>query len=254
LTYGFFGNTEVDKLYLKADVLGQRNLKAMSKALAKLPLLSSPGDEWTYSVSVDLLGYLVEVVSETELDEFLKERIFEPLAMKDTGFFVRKDQKERFSVSYGPGRDGLSIVDDLKGSKYLKKPSLFSGGAGLVSTGPDYARFCQMLMNKGTLGEVRILAAETIEEMTRDHLPKKAFPIGFGPLRMPGVGFGLGFSVNVEGMARKGEYGWSGAASTYFWNSPQDDLFVVSLCQYQPYSPVLKDAIQSLIYAAIESE
>jgi CubicO group peptidase (beta-lactamase class C family) len=252
LTYGYFGDTEVDGMYRTAGLLQKVDLQAMAEGLAKLPLLFSPGEDWNYSVASDLLGHIIELVSGASLDQFLSERIFAPLGMVDTGFHVRPDQRDRFTTSYGPGLRGLRVVDDALDSKYLRPRSFLSGGGGLVSSGPDYARFCQMLLNKGTLEETFILSPNTVGEMTRNQLPSEAFPIGFSGVPWAGVGFGLGFSVVVSGDRHHGEYGWGGAASTHFWISPVDNLFVVTLSQYQPFSLVLAKSLSPIVYQAME--
>lgn len=247
LTYGFFGNTPVDKMYRSKGVLGRESsLEDMVHTLSEIPLLNQPGTKWHYSVSTDVLGYLVQKVSGQSLEAFFKERIFKPLRMKDTAFHVPRGKADRFAVCYGPKADGgLNVVDDPLKSRYLKKPSLLSGGGGLVSTARDYMRFCQMLLNKGQLDGARLLRSETVEMMTSNHLPD-------GVTRGRGEGFGLGFSVRTEdGTSPKGEYGWGGMASTHFWISPRDELIVVALSQRIPYSGQLENAIKPIIYDSI---
>lgn len=258
LTYGFVGNTAVDRMYRRAGVLGSGgSLKDMAGKLRELPLLYHPGTKWNYSVSVDVLGYLVEVLSGKPLDEFFEERIFRPLGMKDTGFHVPESELERFAANYGPGGDsGLRVIDAPATSRYAKPATFFSGGGGLVSTAEDYLRFCQMLVNGGELGGTRILRRETVEDMTSNHLPEDLIPIAVGPAGRPGIGFGLGFSVRVSATsdapwAPVGEYGWGGAASTHFWVSPRDELVVVALSQYMPFSDRLQKAIKPIVYGAM---
>jgi CubicO group peptidase (beta-lactamase class C family) len=144
------------------------------------------------------------------------------------------------------------VVDDSRNSRFLRVPALVSGGGGMLSTAPDYARFCQMLLNRGTLDGTRILAASSVGEMTRNQLPPSAYPISFSGKPWVGVGFGLGFSVVVEGDRRHGEYGWSGAAGTHFWISPMDNLFVITLSQDQPFNLKLAQGISALVYAAVD--
>jgi len=237
LTYGYFGNTPVDKMYRSRNVLGrQSSLEDMAGKLSEIPLL----------YPTDVLGYLVQKVSGQSLDVFFKERIFKPLEMKDTAFHVRRQKVDRFAVCYGPKVDGgLKVVDEPLKSEYLRKPALFSGGGGLVSTARDYMRFCQMLLNKGQLDGTRLLQVETVEMMTSNQLPD-------GVTRGESGGFGLGFSVQtVEGTSPVGEYGWGGMASTHFWISPKDELAVVALSQRIPYSGQLENAIKSIIYGSI---
>jgi CubicO group peptidase (beta-lactamase class C family) len=256
LTYGFFGATSVDAAYRDRGVLApDHDLAEMIRRLAKIPLLYQPGTQFNYSVSVDVLGRLVEVVSGKSLDAFFQERIFGPLEMKDTGFWVPAEKTDRLATNYGPGAGGkLRVVDDPKTSTYRSKPALLSGGGGLASTARDYLRFCQMMLSGGELGGRRILKRETVAQMTVNQLPPEATPIQMGLLKMQGVGFGLGFSVRVAAGAGgvEGEYGWGGAASTHFWISPKHDLVVVALEQYMPFTPRLADAVKPIVYEAVE--
>jgi CubicO group peptidase (beta-lactamase class C family) len=251
-TYGIFSNTPVDKMYRQKFVFGSGDLQAMVKKLGEIPLLHQPGTKWHYSVSTDVLGYLAERLSGKKLDVFFKERIFEPLDMRDTDFYVPKEKVDRFSACYGPNSSGgLKVTFDLGADQFLKAPTFLSGGGGLVSTARDYIRFCQMLLNKGELNGVRILKTETVEMMTKNQLPPNVFWGGKN-------GFGLGFSVRLRpapsGKAHVGEYGWGGAASTHFWISPMDDLAVVALSQYMPFSGQLQDAVKPLVYKAIVAD
>ena len=248
LTYGFFGNTAVDKMYMTRKVYDRDgSLEDMMDKLGEIPLLYQPGTKWHYSVSTDVLGYMVQKLSGQSLDKFFRERIFRPLGMKDSAFHVPGRKVERFAACYGPKlTGGLNVIDEPAKSRYLKKPSLFSGGGGLVSTAMDYMRFCQMLLNKGQLDGRRLLRSETVEMMTRNQLPD-------GVKRGKGEGFGLGFSVRIEaGKSPKGEYGWGGMASTHFWISPGDELAVVTLSQRIPYSGQLENAVKPIIYDSIQ--
>jgi CubicO group peptidase (beta-lactamase class C family) len=257
LTYGIFGDTNIDKLYRKSVSLagGKTTLKTMTKKLAKIPLLYQPGTKWHYSVSTDVLGRVVEVASGQDLDAFFAEHIFKPLGMEDTAFYVPADKIERFATNYGPDpQGGLKPLDEPETTQYTDMPTFFSGGGGLVSTASDYMRFCLMLLNKGQFAGERLLKAETVEMMTRDHLPEQAFPIGSGG--RAGVGFGLGFSVRVKrsdeaSASRVGEYGWGGMASTHFWISPRDEIAVVALTQHVPYSQQAEKALKPIVYDAI---
>jgi len=247
LTYGFFGNTPVDKMYMAKSVLDRdSSLQDMIDKLSEIPLLHQPGTKWHYSVSTDVLGYLVQEISGQSLDKFFKKRIFKLLDMKDTAFRVARKKADRFAACYGPKLSGgLRVVDEPAKSQYLKKPSLFSGGGGLVSTARDYMRFCQMLLNKGQLDGKRLLRPETVEMMTSNQLPDSVN-------RGQGQGFGLGFSVRLrDDKFPKGEYGWGGAASTHFWISPRDELLVIALSQYMPYSARLENAVKPIIYDSI---
>ncbi|HEY2252582.1 MAG TPA: serine hydrolase [Planctomycetaceae bacterium] len=258
LTYGIFGATPVDEMYKKARVLDPADTLAdMTKKLGQIPLLYQPGTKWHYSVSDDVLARIVEVVSGKPFDEFLDERICRPLDMRDTGFYVPPDKLDRFAVNYGPKTGGgLSAIDAPKTSSFRKRPPFLSGGGGLVSTARDYARFCQMFVNGGELFGKRLLKTETVQMMIRNQLPESAVPINFGGIKLDGIGFGLGFSVRVSknifiSAHALGEYGWSGVASTHFWIAPHDELIVIALQQYTPFSPMLELAIKPLVYAAI---
>jgi CubicO group peptidase (beta-lactamase class C family) len=249
LTYGFFGNTPVDKMYRSKRVFDwESSLQDMIEKLSEIPLLYQPSTKWHYGVSTDVLGYIVEKISGQPLDKFFKQRIFKPLKMKDTAFHVPAKKADRLSVCYGPNiTGGLNITDDPATSRYLKKRSLLSGGGGLVSTARDYLRFCQMLLNKGQLDGERLLQPKTVEMMTTNQLPDSV-------RRGEDGGFGLGFSVTLkDGKIPKGEYGWGGAASTHFWISPKDELIVIALSQYMPYSGRLENAVKPIVYDSIIS-
>ena len=256
LTYGFFGNTPVDEAYRKAGVLAPGSmLDDMTRKLGELPLLYQPGTKWNYSVGTDVLGRLVEVLSGKSLEDFFAERIFRPLDMRDTGFFVSPDKLARFAATHGTAEGKLRVTDAPATSAFRHRPTLLSGGGGLVSTARDYMRFCQMLASGGELNGKRLLRRETVESMTANQLPDEAFPIAIGPHPRPGVGFGFGFSVQVHrdplSAAHIGEYGWDGAASTHFWISPKDEVVVIVLQQYMPFSMLLGQTIKPLVYDAI---
>ncbi|MCF7974449.1 MAG: beta-lactamase family protein [Phycisphaerae bacterium] len=246
LTYGFFSDTPVDKMYLNQGVLNRNtSLNDMAEKLGTLPLLYQPGTRWHYSVSTDVLGHLVEVISGETLDTFFSTRIFTPLGMMDTGFYVPAQKIDRFSACFGPGQGGgLRVSDDPLTSQFLHKPGLLSGGGGLVSTMGDYFRFCHMLLNRGELNGKRLLRADTVEQMTKNQLPKT--------VTRNGQGFGLGFSVQItEGRDDVGEYGWAGAASTHFWINPGQELIVIALSQLMPFSNQLQAAVKPLVYESI---
>jgi len=254
LTYGFLGAEE----YAKAGI-GNRNrtLAEDVTALSKLSLVCEPGSEFVYSVSTDVLGRVIEVVSGKTLDQYFADHIFKPLNMVDTGFYVPKEKAKRFAANHGSGTDGeLRVVDAPSTSRYLTKPKNLSGGGGLVSTTTDYFRFCQTILNGGELEGTRILKKETVAMMTKNQMPKEAMPISIGGARH-GVGFGLGFSVRTAKNAKwdpdavVGEFGWGGAASTHYWMSPEHELVVITMRQFMPYQWTLERGLKGLIYDAV---
>jgi CubicO group peptidase (beta-lactamase class C family) len=230
----------------------------MSTKLGKLPLEFDPGTKWKYGASIDVLGYLVQKASGQPLEVFLDERIFKPLGMTDTGFYVPAEKQSRFAANYfSNGKGWLIIRDDPANSGYLHKPGLSSGGGGLVGTASDYMRFLLMIANDGEWQGKRILSKESVAKMRTNQLPKGVDWIGFGDLQRTGVGFGLGFSVTVEPgdkapNNRQDEYGWGGAASTHYWVSPRDRLIVVTMEQRWPYTPDTEDVLKPVIYGAIK--
>jgi len=189
-TYGLFGNSAVDQLYRRERVLSdEHDLETMTKKLAGLPLVNEPGKAWIYSVATDVLGRLVEVISGMPFDEFLQKRIFEPLDMADTGFFVPTGKVGCFATTYASdGKGTLTVSDAPSNSRYLKKRPFLSGGGGLVSTTRDYMRFLCMIGNGGELHGTRLLKNETVEQMIQNQLPPEAMPIQVSGLKRPGVG------------------------------------------------------------------
>jgi CubicO group peptidase (beta-lactamase class C family) len=233
-TYGYFSNTAVDKLQLEADLLNPNNtLDEFIKRAAKLPLNSQPGTEWHYSISVDIQGYIVQKLSGMPFEEFLEKRIFKPLGMVDTAFYVPKEKLNRFAEFYSYDKDGkLQVVGVKDGLNhdFAAKPALSSGGGGLVSTATDYMRFCQMLLNGGQLDGTRILSPLTVELMHTNVLAPNV------PILAPGAGFGLDFAIYTDpaaagGYYGKGSYWWGGAAGTWFWIDPVNDLIVLGMIQ-----------------------
>ena len=263
------GNTAVDKLYRKAglDRLHKCNLQELVERLGTIPLLYQPGTKWHYSIAADVLGRLIEVTSGQPFDQFLAERIFQPLGMIDTGFYVPAEKIDRLAGMYGPKpTGGLQTIDAPAGgtghiskTSFTEKPRFLSAGGGLVSTASDFARFCLMLSGKGTLSGKRLMKAESVELMTRNHLPQHLIPLDKKPEdRYGGLGFGLGVSVRVQQTdwvraSQIGEYGWIGGTSTEFWISPRDELVTITLAQHIPFSP-LSHTIKPMVYAAIEED
>lgn len=259
LTYGMPNGTPVEKLYIQNKVPDSGGTLAdMVRKLAELPLRNQPGTKFHYSISTDVLGRLIEVVSGKRFDEFLHVRILEPLDMRDTGFIVPDEKLDRFASNHRLEADGvLKVIDVPATSRYRSPRKFFSGGGGLVSTARDYARFCQMLLNGGNLQGRRLLRPETVREMTTNQLPDEALPMTLGGVKAPGLGFGLGVSVQLVNDSSKpdpaaGEYGWSGNASTYFWVAPKEELIVIILQQVEPMNVQLQLLLKPAIYAAIE--
>ena len=255
LTYGFFGPGLVKKEYVDANLFGDVTNEEFVARLAKLPLIYQPGTTWDYSHSTDVLGRVIEVVSGTSLLRFEKERILDPLGMTDTTFYVTDKAKQaRIAEPFVNDRSigaGADFGDPRVEGKWE------SGGGGMMSTVMDYARFCQMVMNGGTLNGKRIIGPKTVAYMGADHLAGVITP---GPLYLPGAGFsfGLGFAVRKEDgvspfAGSKGELNWGGAGGTYFWLDPKEDMFVVYMMQSPskrgPYRGLLKD----MIYSALTS-
>ena len=227
--------------YKKLDIVGGAppapfDLAELVKRLATAPLNDQPGAKFRYGYSIDVLGRLVEVVSGKTLDQFFEERIFRPLAMKDTAFFVPEEKWSRLAVLYAPKQGGgIERSSALPQESYKKKPVLLLGGAGLVSTLDDYARFCMMLLNEGELEGVRLLARKSVELMRSDHLGN----LPRAGLLPEGYGFGLTFAVNLgpgksATVGSQGEYYWGGAAGTSFWIDPKERMLGVFLIQVLP--------------------
>ena len=270
LTYGFMESNPVDALYRAKDGIdfqtATSSLKALVEKHAGFPLIAQPGKAWNYSVSTDVLGYLVEVISGQPFEKYLVEKVTKPLGMIDTDFHVPADKHERFAANYQPGasspneRGKLELIDDPGKSRYLAPRAVNSGGGGLVSTAADYLRFCKFMLNKGELDGVRLLGRKTVELMTMNHLKGDMADMGmprFSESTYYGVGFGLGFSVMIDPakahiLGSPGEYAWGGAASTAFWCDPVEDMAVVLLTQLMPSStyPIRRD-LRVLTYQAI---
>ena len=258
LTYGFMYRTNVDAAYRSSDTTGPDNLQQFIESLSELPLEFSPGDKWNYSVSTDVLGHLVEVVSGLKLDEYFKQNIFEPLGMADTDFSCPEEKLNRLASLYEHNPSGEP--------KLMEVPALdvkfLSGGGGLYSTMSDYYQFASMLLNKGELNGKRILGRKTVEYMTMNHLPDgkdltEMSESAFSETPYAGVGFGLGFSVMIDPaksqtLSDVGEFGWGGMASTVFFINPKEDMLVIFLTQLVPSSTYqVRRELRSLVYSAL---
>jgi CubicO group peptidase (beta-lactamase class C family) len=231
------GKSPADDLYGDLKVMQSKNLQEMIDKLAKIPLLYQPGQGWLYSSSMDIQGYIVEKLSGQSLPDFMRGHIFEPLGMKDAAFYVPEDKRARFAANYHGGPGG-ELVANTSGD-YATQPTMPSGGGGLVSTAEDYYRFAQMLANGGELDGKRILAPSTVKLMTTNHVPAAIqtgeFGIGLSVIR-PGFGWGYDCAVVSDpGEANlsdgKGTFFWDGAAGTWFWVDPTNDIVFVSMIQ-----------------------
>ncbi|HEY2707278.1 MAG TPA: serine hydrolase domain-containing protein [Caulobacteraceae bacterium] len=268
LTYGFMMRTSVDAAYRKLkinDFQTPGGLAGMMEQLATLPLEFSPGTRWNYSVSIDVMGYLVEKLSGMSFGDFLRTRLFEPLGMTDTAFYVPPEKIERFASCYQPKPGGgLKLQDDAGASTYATPPVLESGGGGLVSTAHDYMRFCRMMLNGGALDGVQILSPKTVELFSLNHLPNNgelaemAPPGAFSEAGYSGIGLSIGCGVNVDVAKTRlpgtlGEYFWGGAASTAFWIDPKEDLAVVFMTQVMGTDArlTLRRDLRTLVYSAM---
>jgi CubicO group peptidase (beta-lactamase class C family) len=267
LVYGFQYAHPVDAMYRargQGELRTQGTLDDMIEMLADVPLKFSPGTRWNYGVSTDVLGYLVQLFADQPLDDYIAEHITGPLGMVDSGFTVPGGQVERFAACYDrvSETDTCKLQDDPQTSRYLERPTFFSGGGGMVSTMDDYHRFTQMLRGKGELDGARLLGRKTVEYMTMNHLPenqdlKDMGQAVFSETPYEGIGFGLGFSVVIDPAAANvldsaGDYAWGGAASTYFWNDPVEDLTVLFMTQLIPSSSYpIRRQLKALVYQAL---
>jgi CubicO group peptidase (beta-lactamase class C family) len=286
LTYGFMQANAVDAAYRQAKLDfpgGRGDLASQVARLAEIPLLCQPGSQWNYSVSIDVLGRLVEVWSGMSLAEFFQSRLFDPLDMRDAGFHVAEDNHGRFASCYAPAvggdlsgigstptpeeaarRGGLKLQDAADDSAFLTPAGVYAGGGGLTASMRDYARFCQMLMNGGELDGVRLLSRKTIDYMRLNQLPENRDMAGMGQpvwseTSYDGIGFGLGWAVVIDPVKAKfvtspGEHHWGGAASTFFWLDPAEDLFVILLTQLLPSStyPIRRELRQRVYQAIVD--
>jgi CubicO group peptidase (beta-lactamase class C family) len=268
LTYGFLMRTSVDAAYRRAkvgDFQTAGGLSTFVEQLSTLPLEFSPGTAWNYSVSIDVMGYLVEKLSGLSFGEFLRTRLFEPLGMTDTAFFVPPEKIDRFTSCYQPAAGGgLKVQDDAQASTYDHPPALESGGGGLVSTTHDYMRFCRMMLNGGELDGARILSPKTVAMFSLNFLPggrevaEMATPGAFSESSYDGVGFSIGCGVNIDVSRTRlpgttGEFFWGGAASTAFWIDPREDLAVVFMTQVMGSDArlTLRRDLRTLVYSAM---
>lgn len=286
LTYGFMQSNAVDAAYRAAKMDfpgGPGTLASQVDRLAEIPLVCQPGSRWNYSVSIDVLGRLVEVWSGQTLAEFFQEQLFDPLDMADAGFHVAKRNHDRFAACYAPlsggdlasvgrtptaeevaRRGGLKLQDPAAGSRFLEPANVYAGGGGLTASMRDYARFAQMLMNGGVLEGARVLSPKTITYMRQNHLPDNRDMAAMGQpvwseTSYDGIGFGLGWAVVIDPVkaafvTSPGEHHWGGAASTFFWMDPEEELYTVLLTQLMPSStyPIRRELRQRVYQAIVD--
>jgi CubicO group peptidase (beta-lactamase class C family) len=263
--YGLSGDDPVNTAFRDTAVLGSKDLDEMMGKIAAIPLLHEPGTRWYYSVSVDIQGYLVQKLSGQKFGDYMKANIFTPLGMSDTAFYVSEDKVGRFADVYSWNKDEGKLVanperPDRPG--FTNPDRLESGGGGLVSSTRDYARFCQMMLNRGEIAGARVLKPETVDLMVQNHI---------GDLRLysdgttanpglPGVGFGIDYAVYTDPAAAnapfgKGTYYWGGAAGTWFWIDPANNLFFIGMIQRmgasRPDSMNFREESAKLVYAAL---
>lgn len=284
LTYSFMNANVVDEAYRENGIEfpgTSGSLEELTRRLATVPLICQPGSEWNYSVSTDVLGRLLEVWSGQSLNDVLQARVLGPLGMSDTGFHVEPANHDRFAALYAPlsggdlsnvakvpsdpdiaDRGGLKLQESASKSRFLEPPKLYSGGGGLTGTIGDYARFCQMLLNRGELEGTRLLGRKSVEYMRLNQLPNNRDMATMGQpvwseTSYDGIGFGLGFAVVIDPVkahivTSPGELHWGGAASTLFWLDPVEDLFTVFFTQLLPSStyPIRRE-LRALVYQAL---
>lgn len=265
LTYGFQNRSNIDAAYRAGKIEawhGNLDLNGLIAALGELPLEFSPGEAWNYSVSTDVLGAVVERVAGMPLDQVFEQRIFAPLGMSDTGFWVPAEKVARLTDCWTFAEGRRVMYDEGAGSAWSQRPKLVSGGGGLVSTALDYYRFCTMLVNRGTLDGVRIIGRKTLDLMTVNHLPGNSDLASmsrsmFSETQNAGTGFGLGFAVNMDvtrtmipGSA--GEFYWGGLFSTAFFVDPVERITMVFMTQLSPSGlyPIRRE-LKTMIYSAL---
>jgi len=262
-TSGFASGMEdspVDSLYRVNNLTdGNSSIRDLIEKLAKIPLKYQPGTRWQYGESTDVLGYLVEVLSGKPLNDFFRDRIFKPLRMLDTDYYVPKEKSHRVSKVYGIGQNGIEMIRNPEVNNVSVPNKLIRGNGGLLSTASDYMLFSQMLLNKGTYRGVNILKNKTIELMTANQLSSNTVMPNdeFWGTVMKGMGFGLGFAVVKDGndsdtIGVPGSFWWSGTANTYFYIDPKNDLVLIFMTQFVPnyYYPIFEE-FRELVYESV---
>lgn len=263
-SYGFFGQTPVDKMIREAQLFQSKDLHEFIEKVAQIPLLYQPGTQWVYSISMDIQGYIVEKLSGQSLPDFMRNHIYQPLGMKDAGFYVPEDKSSRFATNYSWDRDKNALVQQASANSaprdYLHQPSMPSGGGGMVSTTEDYYRFAQMLADGGELNGKRILAPATVHLMSTNKLSPELtdgrFGIGAQHMR-PGFGYGYNCAVEYDPQLAnlpdgKGTFLWDGAAGTWFWIDPSNDIVFVGMIQRMNGGPTnVQYLARQLVYGAL---
>ncbi len=256
LSYHVFEYGRVEQMYREQGICSEKPLTEFVADLLKLPLALQPGTSYRYSFSYDVVAHLIEIMSHQPLDIYLRENLFDPLGMVDTGYYVPRENLDRFTAMYGSGEfldPDMTVTRWFEGAiagvnRRLVGPTdclesaphnVFRGGHGLVSTAPDYLRFCQMLLNKGELDGGRILGRKSVELMTVNHMAPELLPTEMAGIYSPGIGVGLGFSVvmdvgQTQNVGSLGEFGGGGAAGTSFWIDPVEEIIGVQMSQFQP--------------------
>lgn len=265
LGYGLFDIHPVEREYRRSHVLSADSLDELVQRVARIPLMFQPGAEWFYSVATDLQGLIVERLSGMTFSAFLQDRIFAPLGMVDTGFQTRADNVHRLAAIYADdGRGGLKPATeafDMPINDFTRAPRFEGGGGGLVSTAADYARFCQMILNRGALDGARILSPASVDLMSTNVIPDAVLATT-NPLRLlpfnPAFGFGLDFAVVLDpgalGLVEgRGTLSWGGGGGTWFWIDPENDLIFIGLIQRlaDPVSAAFRAQARTLVYAAL---
>jgi CubicO group peptidase (beta-lactamase class C family) len=262
-TYGFFGDTPVDHMYRDAKLFESKSLKEFIDKLAGIPLTYQPGKGWTYSVSMDIEGYIVEKLSGQSLPDFMRDNIYKPLGMREAGFFVPAEKRSRFATLYVTDDQGKMVpeTNSRVGGNFDQQPAMASGGGGMVSTAEDYYRFAEMLANGGELDGKRILAPATVKLMTSNHLAPNLLTGEFGiGLQQMRAGFGYGYNCAVEFNPQeanlpdgKDTFLWDGAAGTWFWVDPTNDVVFIGMIQRRlgKGSPNVEYESRALVYQAL---
>ena len=259
--YGYFGNTPVDQAYKKAGVMESKTLQEFIDKLSKIPLAYQPGTQWVYSASMDVQGYIIEKLSGQSLPEFMREHIFKPLGMKDSGFYVPSDKLNRFVTMYRSDEKGQLVPVPTYHREFTEQPTMPSGGGGSVTTAEDYYRFAQMLANEGELNGVRIISPASVHLMSSNHLAPKLLTGEFGigvQIMRPGLGYGYDCAVEYDPAEAnlpdgRGTFFWDGAAGTWFWIDPANDVIFVGMIQrlLGQDSPNVEYLSRPLVYQAL---